>query len=131
VLGWALPTPSPTPMPTVTPQPTPTETPNKDRIYLYVVSTNGLDYFAGEYKGTVYTFGYYNPSIGEGTLFANPVYNRDVETAYHIQLSKPKAGVYEFNPDNFNDGTTKITESPWCSYHYNEQSGGSYVISCG
>ncbi len=128
------PIPSPTPMPSPTPRPTlkPTETPvplPKTRP-IYVVSINGLDYFAGEHKGTVYTFGYYNPSMGEGALFADPVYNGDVETAYHIQQNMPKAGVYEFNPDNFNDGTTKITESPWCSYYYNKQSGGSYVISC-
>ena len=116
---------SPQSMPTETPVPLP------DKIPLYAVSINSLDYFAGEYKGIVYTFGYYNPSMGEGALFADPVYNRDVETTYHIQLSKPKAGVYEFDPANFNDGITKITESPWCSYYYNKQSGGSYVISCG
>ncbi len=97
---------------------------------LYVVSANSLDYFAGEYSGKVYTFGYYSPSMGEGALFADPVYNRDVETTYHIQLNKPKAGVYEFDPANFNGGITKITESPWCSYYYNEQPGGSYEVSC-
>ena len=108
----------------------------KKAISIYAVEDyTGVEHFVGkdEVTNKYYEFGYFKASTMTGVLYADPI-EPGFNVMQMIKVKKledwPEVGYYEYTKPNINDGTTHITEQPYCDYGYNEQPGGSYMVEC-
>jgi len=110
------------------------------RIPIYAVLSNPtvVEYFAGEYGGKVYLFGYVHYAYGEKVLFRKVRTDGEIQQMYYAQSSRPLVGYYEFEKGKFFEGpnniyyggTIYITEKPYCTFTYTVPSGLKYNIYC-